>query len=673
MKHLLFALAFLVVFTCSFARADEPTKLTGWRGNWTGEFPDSNIPTTWGRVSKLMSGVRAQAKQPDGDKPGGTSAYAGVISDWLVIGPFTPKDPDKPLDDPFIATEQDLRPDAGQKVGDNTWKVAATDGNMLDFDPLLKDGAPGQVAYAHTYIYSAVAGPVMFKVGSDNTLGCKVWINGKVPPQTAKVDFVQGWNRVLVKVCKGGKKEQSYNEFLRSQWKFTHHFYACAPAEFQASNIIWATKMPSWCGSCPIVVADKVFAMSEDSDLVCLDKKTGKILWIRSNTFYDAATPQERKADDAFGQMEPIVARLKIINDAFGSGAGPAKELRAEKTDLTEKLFNLTRKIDNDKYYMPQPDFNHAGYAIHTPCSDGRNVYIMLSSGVVACYDLQGNRKWINRPEQESLRKPHEHAFPSSPVLAGGKFITCLREFIAFDAKTGDVAWRKPDLTVMSSLVPFKIAGQDAVYASDVILRASDGKELWLKKEWESCGDYITPVIQKGTVYTLATMAGRMHMGTLPVAMADKVDVTDASMIKLPPGDSYDKRMICASPLIHDGLAYLIDMVGCLHVIDLKTQNEVYEKRLYQPENRSHYHAEGSFYASPILAGKYIYFLNSTGATLVIEPGRTFKLVAINKLENHLSPDVWFESPEHFAASPVCDGNRLYIRGDDCTYCIGEK
>jgi outer membrane protein assembly factor BamB len=346
----------------------------------------------------------------------------------------------------------------------------------------------------------------------------------------------------------------------------------------------------------------------------------------------------------------------------------------AEKADLGEKVFNLTKKLDNEKYYMPPPGDNHAGYAIHTPCSDGRNVYVMLSSGVVACYDPQGNRKWIKLPEQENLRLPNEHVYPSSPTLAGGKLITVLREIIAFDAKTGEIAWRNADFTktpILTSLVPFGIGGQDAVFARNMILRPADGKVLWLDKDWQGFGNYLTPVIQDGNVYSLTPMDVVMRMGKLPTVMADKVEVTDKSIIKAPGGDAYNKQMICASPLIHDGLAYTIDMVGLLRVIDLKTGKQVYEKKLFQPENRSHYHAEGSFYASGILAGKYIYFLGNVGATLVIEPGRAFKLVAVNKLENHLSPDQWFESPEHFAASPVCDGDRLYIRGDDCMYCIG--
>src|SRR5438552_18365573 len=39
--------------------ADQPV---GWRGNWTGKFPDANPPITWSKLSKQMKGLRCQAE-----------------------------------------------------------------------------------------------------------------------------------------------------------------------------------------------------------------------------------------------------------------------------------------------------------------------------------------------------------------------------------------------------------------------------------------------------------------------------------------------------------------------------------------------------------------------------------------------------------------------------------
>jgi len=54
----------------------------------------------------------------------------------------------------------------------------------------------------------------------------------------------------------------------------------------------------------------------------------------------------------------------------------------------------------------------------------------------------------------------------------------------------------------------------------------------------------------------------------------------------------------------------------------------------------------------------------------VMEPGRTFKQVAKNKIENVVSIGHWGERQERFVSNPVFDGKRLYIRGEGHLYAI---
>ena len=68
-----FAIALAVLITASLSAgesisADHPV---GWRGNWTGRFPDANPPTTWSRTSKAPVGqVLYRARKPkDDDAP----------------------------------------------------------------------------------------------------------------------------------------------------------------------------------------------------------------------------------------------------------------------------------------------------------------------------------------------------------------------------------------------------------------------------------------------------------------------------------------------------------------------------------------------------------------------------------------------------------------------------
>src|SRR5204863_418878 len=120
-----------------------------------------------------------------------------------------------------------------------------------------------------------------------------------------------------------------------------------------------------------------------------------------------------------------------------------------------------------------------------------------------------------------------------------------------------------------------------------------------------------------------------------------------------------------ASPLVHEGLAYLLNNAGVLTVVDLKEAKIVYQKMLdldgFQTSNEG---AARGIGISPAMAGKYLYFLGNNGATVILEPGRTFKQVAKNKIENIVSLGHWGET----MFNPIFDGNRLYIRGEGHLY-----
>ena len=76
--------------------------------------------------------------------------------------------------------------------------------------------------------------------------------------------------------------------------------------------------------------------------------------------------------------------------------------------------------------------------------------------------------------------------------------------------------------------------------------------------------------------------------------------------------------------------------------------------------------------ASLALAGKYVYLFGNQGTCLVIEPGRSFKLVARNRLENVVHAG-WDIHQDIMVSCPVFEGSRMYFRTDGYVYCIEEK
>lgn len=127
-----------------------------------------------------------------------------------------------------------------------------------------------------------------------------------------------------------------------------------------------------------------------------------------------------------------------------------------------------------------------------------------------------------------------------------------------------------------------------------------------------------------------------------------------------------------SSPLYHEGLLYVLNVLGVLHVVDAETMKPCYSKQL-DVRPWFDYDSHG-VNASLTLAGKYIYALGDQGEGFVIEPGREFKLVAKNKIESLLRRKFAIQPQESLTRStPVFAGKFMYVRGEEYLYCIGEK
>src|ERR1039457_2095327 len=61
----------------------------------------------------------------------------------------------------------------------------------------------------------------------------------------------------------------------------------------ESKNILWKTKLPYYSWATPIIVGDKIITRSEPYDLICLDKNTGKLLWMHSLPALIGVTDEE--------------------------------------------------------------------------------------------------------------------------------------------------------------------------------------------------------------------------------------------------------------------------------------------------------------------------------------------------------------------------------------------
>jgi outer membrane protein assembly factor BamB len=166
---------------------------------------------------------------------------------------------------------------------------------------------------------------------------------------------------------------------------------------------------------------------------------------------------------------------------------------------------------------------------------------------------------------------------------------------------------------------------------------------------WE-CGGQVdnpipTPVAASGVVYC---MTGYQGYAAIAISLDSKGDVTDTDKVTWRHTTS---APYIGSPLLYDNRLYFTKGdAAILSCLDAGTG-----KPLYPPKRLQ---GLGTMYASPVAAAGRIYISDRDGATLVIEHGPKFKVVATNHLD------------EHFNASPVVVGNQLLLRGESHLYAI---
>ncbi|MBM4034212.1 MAG: hypothetical protein FJ291_20890 [Planctomycetes bacterium] len=676
----------LAVAVSSTGRCEAP-RVVGWRGDLTGRYPDATPPTEWGRWPKSpVRGLRSQPRKPTGE-PGAASRPLefAIIREWLVLGPFPPAE--KPLDNEFIPKEAEAQPEEGEKAGDLAWTPMIEHREGEDFGNVLMDWLPlqtllkekGQAAYAHVYLHSQMEGKVVFVL--DHQGACKVWVNGNpayanpkpsvslyamnniswgwsvdlalpfgVAAQRIGVELAKGWNRVL--------------------FKATGPFHLRVAAEpsvaYEEKNIVWTTKLTERSNASPIVVGDRIFVCSEPDELVCLSKKDGAVLWRRSNGFYDATPEAERARNPAFKEKIAPLAEKLLATESF-----------ADRLALRKQMRELLLGVDKEKYEMKVEGhkISHlpiVGWTTPTPVSDGRLVYVWFTHGVAACYDLAGNRKWIQRVDlllREGKVREGPYRYPCSPLLVDGKLVLGIvyEGMFALNAADGSLAWKQREMKgCMVSMSHATIRGTQVIFstAGDVV-RASDGQLLWKHKmNWNiDC-----PVFEGGILYLAGYGFSSLLWQDFTKVQGDSFEpaVQFAQLGGVKGEGTY------ASPLLHDGLIYSVNSHGVLHVIDAKAKALVYAQQLDLKPMFS-YNACGVA-SSPTLGGKHVYAMDNQGNCVVFEPGRQFRQVARNQLQTQLHRDFPLNPQETIAYSnSVPDGNRLYIRGERYLYCIGER
>jgi hypothetical protein len=292
-----------------------------------------------------------------------------------------------------------------------------------------------------------------------------------------------------------------------------------------------------------------------------------------------------------------------------------------------------------------------------------------------------------------------EHGYTTSPLLVDGKLVIYFDNFTVLDAKAGEVVLERPHFISGKTTWNWNAhfhgtgcilpAGSEKVlyFLNGEFVRLSDGKTLsldhsilkTLKPEnyTEIYANRIaTPVVDTGMACKIIHNTGGVVSFKLPALEGDKVEpeILQAVPFNTDRFPYYYENFYTASPLLHDGLLYCVNSFGTLTVPDM-TKGEVLYQRQLDLEILMPYNGVGALKggasSSPTLAGKHIYIWGNQGTCLVLEPGRVFKQVARNRLENVIAD--WRPHQEATMTDPVFEGERMYYRGEHTVYCVGPR
>jgi len=231
-----------------------------------------------------------------------------------------------------------------------------------------------------------------------------------------------------------------------------------------------------------------------------------------------------------------------------------------------------------------------------------------------------------------------------------------------------------------ASPLPLVVDGEKlVVQIFGVITRVKDGKVLSESLVCPYGADFASPTIEGKTICSSILKkddAGiRFAFQTLPDLLTDPLVMKDTKECEydvkaFPCWFDYDH---CASPLLYQGLAYVVSGDGVLTVIDAAKGEVVYQRMLDVSPLMGGGVIRAGCSSSPTLGGKHIYIWDNQGGTVVIEPGRTFKQVARNRIEQLVYLWGAVRCNESTISNPIFSGNRLYYRGEVNLYCIGEN
>ncbi|HOA51952.1 MAG: PQQ-binding-like beta-propeller repeat protein [Thermogutta sp.] len=291
------------------------------------------------------------------------------------------------------------------------------------------------------------------------------------------------------------------------------------------------------------------------------------------------------------------------------------------------------------------------GVAASTPVSDGRRIVALFSSNDLVCLDMEGRPLWFRGLGFERPYLRNDVGMASSPVIEGDVVIVQAESLLdaivcGLDLKTGQTVWLidRP---------------KQALWCTPLVVRCPSPSErtpetfvlLQSRKDFQAVCPYTGEVAFAYDHWcdTVSSAAAYGDLVALPAAgiHALRLSSSPARFEQLWISD----RLRCGntSPLVWNNKIYLVKSPNIFACADGKTGDILRQVRL-----------GGSFWASPLLVGRYIYAVNYEGTVFVM---------ALDDAGLPSLAGQW-DLESGVLASPASDGRQLYFRTNQFLYAF---
>lgn len=439
------------------------------------------------------------------------------------------------------------------------------------------------------------------------------------------------------------------------------------PAEFgPTKNVVWKTELPAGHSS-PVLTKDRVFVTAHTDQklmVICLDRKTGKILWQR-----EVPRSREGRLQNVNGPASPSPVtdgsnvyvffqdfglssfdsagkeRWKLplgpFNMFYGFGASPILVddkliLPVDQDSPSSYLLAVDKNTGKVSWKVDRPVVI-SGYStpiIYQPPQGPRQIIVPESFQLSAYSVADGKRVWWVRGLACEMKSIASHdseylyingwGFPQNQPGQQVK-TTGFEEALAVYDKDKDHMIAKSEVAANTGGPMDKMLSA-AFEAFDM-----DRNEKLDTRDWE--------------VFR-AMMAS--ENGLLAIKMGGEGDQT-ANAIRW----RYQKPVPqVPSTLLYQGVLYMINDSGILISFDPITGNVLKQGRLHG--------AIDKYFSSPVAADDKVFLIGQGGQVSVLKAAGDWQVLAVNELDD-----------ECFATPAIADG-KIYIRTRSALYCFGQ-